>query len=302
MTHAHRDGRLQRREFLACASLAGAAALLPTRYAFAAPASGLQNRFVFILLRGALDGLAAVPPCGDAAYARLRREAAIGKPGSGPGAALPLDATFGLHPALTFLHESYGAGELLVAHAVATPYRERSHFDGQDVLENGGLRAHATQSGWLNRALLAMPAALRARGKDTGVALGQNLPLVMRGPAPVVSWSPSKLPGLEQDTLQRIADLYAADPLLSQRLADALSADAVAAGAQQASLAMAAPPDTTTPASVPVATPARAAAQYLETVRAAGSTPPAGIRMRTKGPRRGRSPCGSARSTRPCAA
>jgi uncharacterized protein (DUF1501 family) len=256
------DSQLARRRFIALASLAGASALLPARFAFAdAPAQ--QNRFVFILLRGALDGLAAVPPCGDPAYAGLRRDAAIAAPGGGSDAALPLDGTFGLNPALGFLHEAYAARELLVMHAVATPYRERSHFDGQDVLENGGVQPRATQSGWLNRALQALPVAQRSPGRDSGVALGQNLPLVMRGAAPVVSWSPSKLPGLEHDTLQRIADLYSTDPLLSQRLADALAADAVAAGAQQD----AADPTMTSMAAMQ---PARGAAQYIEIVRAAG--------------------------------
>ncbi|MEO7774696.1 MAG: DUF1501 domain-containing protein [Steroidobacteraceae bacterium] len=245
----------QRRQFLALASLAGAGALLPTRFAFAGT-SPQPNRFVLILLRGALDGLAAVPPYGDPDYVALRRESAIGA-----DTALKLDGLFGLNPGLKFLHESYTARELLVMHAVATPYRERSHFDGQDVLENGMQRAHATQTGWLNRALLALPAAQRAGSKDAGVALGQNLPLVMRGPAPVASWSPSKLPAMEQDTLQRISDLYAADPLLSQRLAAALDANAVAASAQMSDAQTAAL----------ARQPARGAAQYLETVRAAGA-------------------------------
>src|SRR5262249_11914347 len=106
------------------------------------------------------------------------------------------------------------------------PYRERSHFDGQDVLENGTALPHASQSGWLNRALAE---ARDGRRRDSGVALGQNVPLVMRGPAEVTSWSPSKLAGLDDDTLARITDLYARDPLLSVRLADALTADKVAA-------------------------------------------------------------------------
>src|SRR6185369_12273194 len=68
--------------------------------------------------------------------------------------------------------------------------------------------------------------------KELGVALGQNVPLVMRGPAAVASWSPSKLAALDEDTLERITDLYSRDPLLSKRLADALSADAIANEAQ----------------------------------------------------------------------
>ncbi len=186
----------------------------------AAPSGG-DARFVFVVLRGALDGLAAVPPYADPNYRELRGALAISPPGAADG-VLPLDGTFGLHPALSFLHESYAAKELLVIHAVSTPYRERSHFDGQDVLETGLTAAHAGQTGWLNRALGALPADA-PRGKELGVALGQNVPLVLRGPAPIASWSPSTLPGIDDDTLQRIADRYAHDPLLGQRLADALA-------------------------------------------------------------------------------
>jgi len=116
----------------------------------------------------------------------------------------------------------------VVFHAIASPYRERSHFDGQDVLENGSLQPHAVQTGWLNRALASLQTP---RGKELGVAIGQNFPLVMRGPASVTSWSPSKLATLDDDTLERITDLYAGDPLLASRLADALAADAIANGA-----------------------------------------------------------------------
>jgi uncharacterized protein (DUF1501 family) len=114
---------------------------------------------------------------------------------------------------------------------VASPYRERSHFDGQDVLENGNVRPHAVQTGWLNRALAVMPGS-RGAQREVGVALGQNVPLVMRGPAAVTSWSPSKLAALDDDTLQRITDLYASDPLLAKRLAAALAADEIAGSAQ----------------------------------------------------------------------
>jgi uncharacterized protein (DUF1501 family) len=219
---------LDRRRFLTTSALAAGGLLLTSRLTLASTAD-TSSRFVFIILRGALDGLAAVPPYGDPNYARLRGELALGVPGAN-GGALKLDNTFGLHPSLAFLGESYQARELIVFHAVASPYRERSHFDGQDVLENGYTRPHAVQTGWLNRALASLPAD-RNR-KEMGVALGQNVPLVMRGPAPVASWSPSRLAALDEDTLARITDLYAKDPLLSKRLADALAADAIATEAQ----------------------------------------------------------------------
>jgi uncharacterized protein (DUF1501 family) len=214
---------LKRRDFLQAGALALGGAFLTSRVAFAS-AGKSKSRFVFIIMRGALDGLAAVPPYGDPDYAGLRRELALKAPGT-PGGALPLNGLFGLHPSLGFLRDSYTSRELLVFHAIASPYRDRSHFDGQDVLENGGLQPHAVQTGWLNRGLASLQTG---SGKDLGVAVGQNFPLVMRGPASVTSWSPSKLAALDDDTLERITDLYAGDPLLASRLADALSADAIA--------------------------------------------------------------------------
>ena len=197
--------------------------LWTTRLAFAAPGVNADGRVVFIILRGALDGLTAVPPYGDSAYAALRGPLAVPSPGA-PNGGLPLDRLFALHPSLSFLHERFVAGELTVLHAAATPYRERSHFDGQDVLESGIARPHASDSGWLNRAL-----ALHGdKSGRLGIALGANVPLVMRGPAEVASWSPSKLASLSEDTLQRVTDLYSKDAVLSLRLADALASEAIA--------------------------------------------------------------------------
>jgi uncharacterized protein (DUF1501 family) len=255
--------------------LAGSAvlggSLLTTRLAFSAPGGAGEGRFVFIILRGALDGLCAVPPWGDSAYAALRGQIAVPAPGAANG-ALKLDRMFALHPSLAFLHERYLERELLVLHAVATPYRERSHFDGQDVLESGGLRPQASASGWLNRAL----ATMAAPSKEQGIALGANIPLVMRGPAEVASWSPSRLASLSDDTLQRVADLYATDGLLGQRLADALAAEAIAAPGR------ADPPGSMNAAMADAGRSAAAAVQggtaggggaarYVETVRAAAN-------------------------------
>jgi uncharacterized protein (DUF1501 family) len=257
---------MQRREFLRRGALVAGATLLATRVAFARADTG-RSRFVLVIMRGALDGLAAVPPLGDRDYAELRRELALRPPGEA-GGALPLDGFFGLHPALAFLQQCYAAGELTLLHALASPYRERSHFDGQDVLENGSPHPHALQTGWLNRALTTVP---RAKAREAGVSLGQNVPLVMRGEAAVTSWSSSKLASLDEDTLTRITDLYAADALLSMRLADALAANTIAAGDGGATAGMTsqtAPPG------------ARGKARYAEVVRAA-----AGFLRREDGPK-----------------
>lgn len=218
---------ITRRRFLESSLFAGASSLVTARLAFANAAT--DSRFVFVLLRGALDGLSAVPPVGDPAYVALRGQIALTK--SGPNAALPLMGPFGLHPALAFLHRSYQAKELAVLHAVATPYRERSHFDAQNVLESGDLRPNGLTTGWINRALIELPAG---RSREAGVSLGANVPLAMRGRAEVASWSPTKIAALDDETLARITDLYARDPLLLQRLADALESDAIAKEAQEA--------------------------------------------------------------------
>lgn len=210
---------MKRRQFIEAGLWAAGGAMLPG-LSLAQAGTG-KGRLVVILLRGALDGLAAVPPYGDPAYARLRGEQALQAPGNKNG-VLPLDGFFGLHPSLSFLHDAFQGRELLVLHAVATPYRERSHFDGQDVLESGLTTAHAGQSGWLNRALAVLPGA---RPAERAVALGANIPLVMRGPAEVTSWSPSRLAAVDEDTLARLSDLYTHDPLLASRLAEGLAAD-----------------------------------------------------------------------------
>jgi uncharacterized protein (DUF1501 family) len=264
---------INRRSLLRLGLATGAAALT-TRYSFAAPAAS-DARLVFIIMRGALDGLSAVPPYADPDYARLRGELAIGTPGSSDG-ALALDGYFGLNPGLSFLQQAYVARELLVLPAVASAYRERSHFDGQDVLESGMTQPHASQTGWLNRALVNLPSAARV-SRQRGVALAQNVPLVLRGSAEVASWSPSVLPDLDDDTMRRISERYASDPLLSRRLAEALSTGSEAAQAAQA----AAPPmagDAAAAATMSLVVRSTAG-RYTETVRTA-----AGFLRRDDGP------------------
>src|SRR5471032_143254 len=128
-----------------------------------ARAEGRDPRLLVIVLRGALDGLAAVAPVGDPDWVKLRGDNALALDGKTP--ALPLDSFFALNPAMPNLHRLYRAGQATIVHAAATPYRERSHFDGQDVLESGLLRPCAVSTGWLNRALTALAPAGRANPK-----------------------------------------------------------------------------------------------------------------------------------------
>lgn len=183
-----------------------------------ARAEGRDPRFLTIVLRGGLDGLATVAPVGDPDWIKLRGDNALRLDGATP--ALPLDGFFALNPAMPNLHRLYRAGQAIVVHAVATPYRERSHFDGQDVLESGIARPGRADTGWLNRALTSLQPDDRVRaGTNRGrvFAVGPITPLVVRGPAPVLSWAPLRLPPVSDDTTARLLDLYRhTDPTLAR--------------------------------------------------------------------------------------
>jgi uncharacterized protein (DUF1501 family) len=181
-----------------------------------------------IVLRGALDGLATVAPVGDPDWIRLRGDKALTL--AGPNAALELDDFFALNPAMPNVHRLYRAGQAAFVHAAATSYRERSHFDGQDVLETGLERPGTADAGWLNRALAALEPAGRAeRKKREAFAVGPVTPLVVRGPAPVLSWTPPRLPPASDDTIQWLAELYRhTDPALARVLEERMGLAAIA--------------------------------------------------------------------------
>jgi uncharacterized protein (DUF1501 family) len=192
----------------------------------AARAEGRDPRFLVIVLRGALDGLAAVAPVGDPDYVALRADKVLRLDGQAP--ALPLDRLFALNPAMPNLHRLYRAGHASIVHAVATPYRERSHFDGQDVLESGLPAPGATDIGWLNRALSGLEPGGRV-DPAKAFAVGPVTPLVVRGPAPVLSWTPPRLQPAGDDTLTRVLDLYRhTDTALAKALEERIGLAAIA--------------------------------------------------------------------------
>jgi uncharacterized protein (DUF1501 family) len=212
---------LSRRELLRQISLGTVATSVPG-ICFAS--ADTDARFVLVVLRGAADGLAIAAPFGEGRYQSLRGELAMSEPGTGDG-LLKLDSLFGLHPSLTNTHRLYEKNEALIVHAVSSPYRERSHFDGQDILENGVTSVGGKRDGWLNRALEPLGSSL---GNEAAIAMSQNTPLVLRGGNSVTSWAPSRLPDADDDTIRRIAMLYAEDEFFSTRLSQALESQDIA--------------------------------------------------------------------------
>ena len=172
-----------------------------------AHAEGRDPRFLTIILRGALDGLAIVAPVGDPDWVALRGDNALMANSKTP--PLPLTDFFALNPAMPNLHRLFKANQAIVVHACATPYRERSHFDGQDLLESGLPKVAISDSGWLNRALASLAPGGRVDPRGSkAFAVGPVTPLVVRGPAPVLSWSPQRVQPASADTVQRLLDLY----------------------------------------------------------------------------------------------
>ena len=223
----HREsGRLlvtTRRALLLGGASFAAWAYLPK---FARAADGRDPRLIVVILRGALDGLATVAPIGDPDYAGLHGSIALTT--DGPHAATMLDSFFALHPSMPEFARMYRENKAAVIHAVSTPYRDRSHFDGQDVLESGYAGPGRVQSGWLNRALEVLPKGERV---TRALAVGPTTPLVLRGVAPTVGWAPVALPQADDDTAARLVELYRhRDPALGVALSQGLQLEKVALG------------------------------------------------------------------------
>lgn len=210
---------LTRRHLLGGFAATAAAMVLPARLLLAkAP---IEQRFVLIILRGALDGLAAMPPYADPDLKALRGALVPPDPGR-EGGMVDLDGRFALHPGLASLKDWYVEGSFLPLHAVASPYRDRSHFDGQDLLETGAARLDGTRDGWLNRTL----GLIGATDRRFGIAFAEDIPLVLRGTTPVTSWLPDRPTTLPPGFPDLVARLYDQDPALHAAYASGLDTTA----------------------------------------------------------------------------
>ena len=211
---------LSRRMFLASACCAAASPLV-TPLSFAAVPG--DKRMVTIVLRGALDGVHLVQPYGDKLLRRYRPDLAI-DPSQG---LIDLDGQFGLHPMAADLYPLWKSGELGFIHAVSTPYRDaRSHFDGQDMLESGGAHTADESTGWMNRALSAIPRGQSHRAIDVNTSAN----LILHGPNPVDVWAAKSDLDIQPDEVTFFKRLYSSDPPFSSAFAEAVGADADADG------------------------------------------------------------------------
>lgn len=189
--------------------------------ALAAPASRPDEpRFVVVLMRGALDGMAAVPPYGDPSLTTHRKALLLPEPGQEKG-LLDLGGFYGLHPALSGMHDLYGAGQFLPIHATAGHYRSRSHFEAQDYLESGA--DQRMTSGWLNRAVASLPQH-GTKPDGYGLAMGLTVPLLLRGSAHVGSYAPAAAQHPAPELYNQIAALNDADPITGPAYRHALKA------------------------------------------------------------------------------
>jgi uncharacterized protein (DUF1501 family) len=170
-----------------------------------------RGRLVFVLLRGGFDGLAAVVPVGDPDYAPVRGAMAYA-----PGALTMLRDGFGLAPGLAPWRTLWEADELVALHAMAIPYRTRSHFDGQAILETGLEQPDGSSDGWLNRLLQVMD------GERSGIAIASGMPRSLSGEHRVTTWSPAQLGAVDDPYLDRLGLLYRADARLHDRFEAAL--------------------------------------------------------------------------------
>ncbi|MGB4812679.1 MAG: DUF1501 domain-containing protein [Methylophilaceae bacterium] len=207
---------MNRRNFLRLSALSGSALFAWPCISFAT--ANTDRRFIFIIQRGAADGLNTVIPYADPNYAKLRGALAIDV-----SQAHQLDSMFALHPALKQTAQLYDDHQALFVHAVASPYRERSHFDGQNVLETGGKTAYQFQDGWMNRLLTLLPIT-----QNEAIAFAATIPMALRGNRQVSSYAPTHLPQAPDDLLMRVSQLYAEDAQLNPLWTAAMAANNMA--------------------------------------------------------------------------
>lgn len=192
---------MKRRHFLA-QGMGGAALSLAGWSPAVAQNTANAPRLLVVMLRGGLDGLAALAPVGDARYASLR-------PNIVPQPMLALNADWALHPALPTWHALWQQGQMAAVHSAGlAAYSGRSHFEAQDMMQSGVGKPYTSASGWLGR-------AMQRAGVPGGVALSIPMPLLLRGHESSTTQFPNWMPRPGMPLIEGLATMWRDDPMLA---------------------------------------------------------------------------------------
>jgi uncharacterized protein (DUF1501 family) len=142
--------------------------------------NAIDGRVVVIILEGGMDGLTAIPPIGDRDLFRQRKGLTASNP-------LEINPFFAVHPSLKNFSGMLARNEAAIAHATSMPYTNRSHFEGQNVIEAGYVEPFSSSTGWLGRAMDEAKIAGRAMALDT--------PLLIRGMTGIDNFYPASIDG-----------------------------------------------------------------------------------------------------------
>ena len=174
-----------------------------------------DKRLLVVLLRGGMDGLAAIPPLGDKNLSKIRKDVLV-------QGANDLDGFFGIHPNLKFLESEYQTGNAAFVHATSFPYTGRSHFDGQNIMETGSEQAYAVTSGWVGR-------AMNAAGFSS-LAVSLPIPIILRGNDVNSNYFPTNFVKATQKQYAEVEKMWKSDSQLNGMLKDIRKRDEIKHG------------------------------------------------------------------------
>jgi uncharacterized protein (DUF1501 family) len=187
-----------------------------------------RKTLVCIFQRGAVDGLNTIVPFGEQAYYSMRPRIAIPQPGRREGAALDIDGSFGLHPALASFKKLYDRGLMAAVQAVGSPSATRSHFDAQYFMETAMPDVKSAQGGWLNRALEHCCDDPEGHDYLRAVALSERMPDALKGDQNALAISDLETfvngPGAGLEAFEALYDDESSDVVLGKAGRDAAEA------------------------------------------------------------------------------
>jgi len=158
--------------------------------------SSRKKNLVVIMLRGGMDGLCAVPVIGDKNFEKRRKSILIEN-------AIKLNSDFALHPRLIGFNKCWNDNTGTIVHAASIPYTQRSHFEGQNLMESGGRTPYQEKTGWVGRAMKL------ANLQGDGLALSLPMPLLLRGIPKNNNYFPGRGRLPRERTLELLRSIYA---------------------------------------------------------------------------------------------